>query len=110
MTVATIDYLSYEQPCELPQALLARVATRSQNTEDQPFREFQREWVESLPGSTGDASDEESKLAVEASTPTVLSPGELTMERIRHAHGRFVIAITDEQASEIAPFFEGDSV
>jgi hypothetical protein len=108
LTVATIDYLRYGQDYELPTPIIG-VVTRPQNTEDQPFQDFQREWVDLLPGKAGEAGDEEAQLDAEAFAPTVLRPGELTMERIRHARGKFVIAVTDEQAAEIAPFFEGDT-
>lgn len=38
-----------------------------------------------------------------------LRPDELSVERVRRAHGRFMIAVTDEQAAQIAPFFSGDA-
>ncbi len=37
-----------------------------------------------------------------------LRPDELSVERVRRAHGRFMIVVTDEQAEQIAPFFRGD--
>jgi hypothetical protein len=38
-----------------------------------------------------------------------LRPDELSVERVRRTHGKFMIQVTDEQAQQIAPFFRGDA-